>query len=187
MLTKHSSTAVIHNWLEIFLKHGWRKTQAPKGNVLILKTLTLSNTTAFHLANKNNTFEQPQTKKKENRLNPDYLVALGSLWTSEWLPVVSATESKCPICQAAHSSTQLQPPPPLWQKSHAVSKKHLSVNYLPREYSIHFNGTNPIDFSSKIHMLRQVLQEGKKKTHTEIALRTANYLLLGHWSRTDLG
>lgn len=52
----------------------------PKGNALILKTHTLNNTTAFHLANKNKTFEQAQTKKA--RLNPNYLDALGSLWTS---------------------------------------------------------------------------------------------------------
>lgn len=52
----------------------------PKGNVLILKIHTPNNTTAFHLANKNSTFEQAQTKKA--RLNLDYFDALGSLWTS---------------------------------------------------------------------------------------------------------
>lgn len=164
MLTKHSSIAVTYNWLEIFLKHGWRKTQAPKGNALILKTHTLNNTTAFHLANKNNTFEQAQTKKA--RLSPDYFDALGSLWTSEWLPVVSPAEIKCLTCQAANSSTRLQPPSFLWQKSHAGLKKHLSASYFPTEYSTHFNGPTPIDFCSKIHIKTMLRSTGRKKENT---------------------
>lgn len=87
---------------------------------------SLNKTTAFHLAKQKQDLGTGTNKKA--RLNPDYFNALGSLRTWEWLPVVSPTESKCLICQAAHSSTRLWTPTsslteiPCWIKETSFSK-----------------------------------------------------------------